>query len=217
MSPPRPTTPPRPPPTSSRPTNRPTSSSRPTTATTSISFPHFAGELSSKGHGVKGDVILLTDSRLLIHRCVPKHLFSNGVCTQFSCLDFGTTGQRQGSHSSQAPPQNGPHLLVSPSQWQRSTPSRSRCESMIINRSGCGKLSSMFCAHVQEGSTFFLDLPRGVASKDLAWLSVWCWTCARRGANLAEVLSNLFSIWPYHCLIAVITRWPLVLLHPRDQ
>ena len=137
MSPPRPTTPPRPPPTSSRPTNRPTSSSKPTTATTSISFPHFAGELSSKGHGVRGDVILLTDSRLLIHRCVPKHLFSTGVCTQLSCLDFGTTGQRQGSHSSQAPPQNGRHLLVSPSQWQRITPLRSRCESMIINRSGC--------------------------------------------------------------------------------
>ena len=137
VSPPRPTTPPRPPPTSSRPTNRPTSSSRPTTATTSISFPHFAGELSSKGHGVRGDVILLTDSRLLIHRYVPKHPLGPPVLSFFSCPDFGTTGQLQGSHSSQAPPQNGRHPLASPSQWQRSTPLRSRCESTMFSRSGC--------------------------------------------------------------------------------
>ena len=141
MSPPRPTTPPRPPPISSRPTNRPTSS-KPVTPTTSFSFPHSAGQLSSKGHGVRGDVILLSDTRLLIHRYVSKYFFQQAFgspctkCCPFSFPDFGTTEQLLGSPSSQAPPPSGRHLLVSPSQWQRNSPLTSRCSSMMFSQPG---------------------------------------------------------------------------------
>jgi len=48
-------------------------------------------------------------------------------------------------------------------------------------------VAEKYATEKQKGSTFFLDLPRGVKSKDLAWLAVWCWSCARRGASLAQV------------------------------
>ena len=63
------------------------------------------------------------------------HLTLNVV--PFSFPDSGTTEQLPGSPSSQAPPPSGRHLLVSPSPWQRSTPLRSRCASMMNSQSGC--------------------------------------------------------------------------------